>query len=574
MAEICRQFPLNKIQYACVSVDNSPLTTTTTTTDFITMHIQILLKKAINKHGWFLDNVTGTKKMDIDVVKTVEIIDLCTPDLDTDHVVLSPIVLRDTTDLNRIVERFPDIHRRLPILPWFPTNNNQDQGYPLLANIPPHQLIQKELVHRRSGASTPACTIINNDTTIPSFLREKYHLYFDDLLERLKVDISILDYNYTRLNQYMRMLAYEQIRVFNLRPNEIQRIDEKEYPVALEFFLQFDVNMFYMKTCSFRYARPRTLNEGLFCLQEPEARYELSACGNCGLCYPQYDMTYRTKKSIVEFSQAHKHTFVNGYQTILNSSASCHTRNIIYALTCPCGKFEYIGTTANTLHDRLRKHREHGNRIMHEFLIGQANILRELTRGKPTEILVKDRMKLYQHSARCPVAMQIFLDANHQYWRFVPMSLEESQRPEQQMVQSLVISDEPSHHARTRRDCEICVDAVPKPSKGYIFSNRQIMLQTQYFHKLQDKTLPNLNIDLYNATIVAVLPETSSDMFRYTIESLFITYAETNLNTVGNVLNDNPNGEQYPMNDPWFVRSSNWCQGLLRRPQPKNTQAK
>ncbi|CAF4597973.1 unnamed protein product, partial [Rotaria sp. Silwood2] len=393
--------------------------------------------------------------MDIDVVKTVEIIDLCTPDLDTDHVVLSPIVLRDTTDLNRIVERFPDIHRRLPILPWFPTNNNQDQGYPLLANIPPHQLIQKELVHRRSGASTPACTIINNDTTIPSFLREKYHLYFDDLLERLKVDISILDYNYTRLNQYMRMLAYEQIRVFNLRPNEIQRIDEKEYPVALEFFLQFDVNMFYMKTCSFRYARPRTLNEGLFCLQEPEARYELSACGNCGLCYPQYDMTYRTKKSIVEFSQAHKHTFVNGYQTILNSSASCHTRNIIYALTCPCGKFEYIGTTANTLHDRLRKHREHGNRIMHEFLIGQANILRELTRGKPTEILVKDRMKLYQHSARCPVAMQIFLDANHQYWRFVPMSLEESQRPEQQMVQSLVISDEPSHHARTRRDCEI-----------------------------------------------------------------------------------------------------------------------
>jgi hypothetical protein len=78
-----------------------------------------------------------------------------------------------------------------------------------------------------------------------------------------------------------------------------------------------------MKTCSFRCARRRTLNEGLFCLQEPEARYELMACGNCGLCYPQYNMTYRLKKSIVEFSQGHRHTFVSGYQAILNCSAVC-----------------------------------------------------------------------------------------------------------------------------------------------------------------------------------------------------------------------------------------------------------
>lgn len=76
-----------------------------------------------------------------------------------------------------------------------------------------------------------------------------------------------------------------------------------------------------MKTCVFRFARPRSMNEGLFCLQIPEARYELVACGNCGLCYPQYGMTYRTKKSVVEFSQAHKHIFVNGYQSILNCSA-------------------------------------------------------------------------------------------------------------------------------------------------------------------------------------------------------------------------------------------------------------
>ena len=52
--------------------------------------------------------------------------------------------------------------------------------------------------------------------------------------------MTILVYNYTRLNSYMKKLILEQIHVFNLRPHEIQVIDEKEYPLALEFFLQFD----------------------------------------------------------------------------------------------------------------------------------------------------------------------------------------------------------------------------------------------------------------------------------------------------------------------------------------------
>ncbi|CAF1319629.1 unnamed protein product [Rotaria sordida] len=180
-------------------------------------------------------------------------------------------------------------------------------------------------------------------------------------------------------------------------------------------------------------------------------------------------------------------------------------------------------------------------------------------------------MKLYQHSALCPVAMQIFLDANPQYWRFVPMTLEESTRPEQKMVTPYTFSEELSWTIRSEEDTKVYVDAVPKPPKGLTFSNRQIMLQTQYFHKTRDRTLPNQDTDLYDATILAVLPETCSDMFRFTIESLFITYSETNLNSIGNVLNVNQNGDHYPMNDPWLVRGSEWCPGLLRRPQPKIT---
>ncbi|CAF5136234.1 unnamed protein product [Rotaria sp. Silwood1] len=109
-----------------------------------------------------------------------------------------------------------------------------------------HQLTSTELSYRRSGAFKPACTIANSHSNMPSFLREKYNMYFGDLLERLKVDLSILDYNYTRLNKFIRMLAYEQIRAFNLQPNSIPQLEEKEYPVALEFFLQFDGNTVFL----------------------------------------------------------------------------------------------------------------------------------------------------------------------------------------------------------------------------------------------------------------------------------------------------------------------------------------
>ncbi len=67
---------------------------------------------------------------------------------------------------------------------------------------------------------------------------------------------------------------------------------------------------------------------------------------------------------------------------------------------------DYIGATTQSLHDRLKsihtnihicvlcrifrfcfyiEHREHGNRIMHEFLLGQENIIRDLPRPKSTE---------------------------------------------------------------------------------------------------------------------------------------------------------------------------------------------
>ena len=77
--------------------------------------------------------------------------------------------------------------------------------------------------------------------------------------------------------------------------------------------------------------------------------------------------------------------------------------------------------------------------------------------------------------------------------------------------------------------------------------------------------------DIESFLLHLIVPETCSNMFREIIESLFITHAETSLNTVGNVLNQDQNGDYYPLDNPWLIRGDEWCQGLVRRPQPKPT---
>jgi hypothetical protein len=41
-------------------------------------------------------------------------------------------------------------------------------------------------------------------------------------------------------------------------------------------------------------------------------------------------------------------------------------------------------------------------------------------------------MKLYQHSAHCPSALQWFLDENPEYWPFVPKKLSEAEEQDEE----------------------------------------------------------------------------------------------------------------------------------------------
>ena len=108
-----------------------------------------------------------------------------------------------------------------------------------------------------------------------------------------------------------------------------------------------------MKTCSFRGAKPRSVDEGLFCRDEPDVQYGLSPCDNCPLCVPPYPLYRRENQPIIHFNQNQKYRFHNGYQAILNCPANCQTQNILYVMTCPCGDYEYIGESSQRLWDRL-----------------------------------------------------------------------------------------------------------------------------------------------------------------------------------------------------------------------------
>ncbi|CAF4283528.1 unnamed protein product, partial [Rotaria sordida] len=150
-------------------------------------------------------------------------------------------------------------------------------------------------------------------------------------------------------------------------------LSDTEFPQLFEFFLQMDVDLFYMKTCSFRDAQPRLITEGILCLNMPDCLYTMSRCGDCNLCQQSNDINYRQQAPVL-FNRYEKHRFVNGYESILNCPATCDTKNYIYVLTCVCGQFEFISDTKFALNVRLRGHRFIGNNLIRKFLVGENNL--------------------------------------------------------------------------------------------------------------------------------------------------------------------------------------------------------
>ncbi|CAF3147160.1 unnamed protein product [Rotaria sp. Silwood2] len=305
---------------------------------------------------------------------TYDIIDLCTPVKSSSSCASSSTCMKTKEYVPRTIGTHNQA--RLSILPAFPTPIYNDHSHLLLANVP-IQFLSIEQLYRRErqqqqlfNPQSPCTLIIHNHST-PSSIRNYFEVYYQPLIDRLNVDWTILDFNYTRLDHCLKLFANERIHRLRQTPYEV-RLLEEEKSVAMEFFLQIDVDIFYMKTFSDRNIQPTAKNKGLFCTIEPEHRFIMKPCGqqNCSVCSLSNHITRRSKSS-VNFEQNGTYRFLNGYETILNAPVMCNTNGIIYVLKCPCGKYEYVGETSNNLHYTLDRHRINGNRIMHYFLIGE-----------------------------------------------------------------------------------------------------------------------------------------------------------------------------------------------------------
>lgn len=166
---------------------------------------------------------------------------------------------------------------------------------------------------------------------------------------------DILEYNFQRILSINNLITKNRIHRFSTTFQE-EYLSKDEYSIALEFFLQIDIDTFYMKTCSYRGASLETNQKlNIFLVSKPNVSYEMKQChqNSCCLCYPNYKMTYRNNQTVVYFGSNQQHYFLNGYRSILNCPATCTTRNIIYVLTCPCHQADYIGETSLSLADRL-----------------------------------------------------------------------------------------------------------------------------------------------------------------------------------------------------------------------------
>ncbi|CAF1382378.1 unnamed protein product, partial [Adineta steineri] len=440
------------------------------------------------------------------------------------------------------------------------------------------RLTSHEIVRRQRGAYTSDALsmMYNYKYSNDGFtLLEKD---VEDLATHLLVGKSIITFNADRLRGicYYFLALHESFRKNILLLNDIALeepiLNSKQMAILLEFYLQIDVDIFFMKTCWFRGAEPHAIMEGLFCgKDEPKARYKLLACGNlfCRLCHPINHWKKSQPWPVVDFNSSSMHHFLNGYTTYLNCSATCTTSNIIYTMTCPCGRYDYVDSAVETLSDAMNYHREHGNRIIHETLVGSR-----IYRASPMDPTEKEKdrankMRLYQHSARCPIALRSFLDCNPIYWCFIPQLLAYA------LAENAIHLRHTSTTTTTTTDPELdniiamgTVDNnqrivnylghVPTPPDTYAFSYRQRRNQRLFFQQFVSSSihqLPYSPLDLYQIAIIAILPDDQSIILRYIIETLFILHGETKLNMICPL-----GGDPYQRYGPPYAFI--WCNNL------------
>ena len=280
-------------------------------------------------------------------------------------------------------------HSRLNYLLSYPTKSFGTNDHLLSPNVPGLFSLKCTLV---TNLLFPSCYSLVTRLTPLEILRRQHGAYTTDALEslnnyhygnnefrlseqdarelatRLHAGMSIITFNADRLSSIADFFLglHESFRRKVLKKKDVAlkepTLNSKQMAIALEFYLQIDgtyllhcftqqyhcnfrisvVNVFYMKTCSFRGAHPSSIQadiKGLFCgKDQPQATYKLLPCGSrsCLCCYPVNHEKKSQPWLVVDFSSSSTHQFVNGYTTYLNCPAVCfqvifdsisHTKN-------------------------------------------------------------------------------------------------------------------------------------------------------------------------------------------------------------------------------------------------------
>jgi len=482
--------------------------------------------------------------------KEIEIIDLVTPQK-------QPIIIVQQNYIQRTIHYYNQ--QRLSILPAFPTTTTDTTEHLLLANVSQGQLSLQELERRQTGKYNCKFHIMDPDASATSLMVENYQVYFGSIVQPFKIDMSILDHNYMRLKHFLQLFRTARLRILPASKCSERdlHISKGEFPELFEFYLQMDVDLFYMKTCSFRDAQPRSKIEGIFCLDVPQCHYALIPCHNCKLCLTPTNNTSYQQPSVV-FNRYEKHHFINGYESILNCPATCMTKNVISVLTCLCGQAEFICETKYCLADRLDGYRTISNYLISKFLIGEKNF--QAMKFKETSVKItreKERMLVHQHFMHCSATIQQFLDKNQHYWRFVPLANDDANRENTAYRRASATTTAMSPNVQQNKDIKQFLDNIPDPPIGYKFTKRQIEKQVEFFkNNFQNESI-NEYTNLFTTAMIAVLPPDTTDLFRYIVHSLFVTHTEAKLNTLGHVLKRTMHTD---------ARHGVWCENLRRRP--------
>lgn len=212
-------------------------------------------------------------------------------------------------------------------------------------------------------------------------------------------------------------------------------------------------------------------------------------------------------------------------------------------MTCPCGEYDYVDSTNQTLSEAMAckcvcvfdlvcsphpviDHRERGNQVIHQYLTGSplnpnateyASVAASHSDRVHACVLRRFRhkwailMRLYQHSAHCPVALRTFLDCNPMYWCFIPIPWDQS--PTRDVPH-------PTNNRQPLRTVDRAqvmryLRHVPGPPTAHFFSQRQRQMQHsffEYFLSLDNEQSPYRALDLFRVKII-VVRKCSSDFY-------------------------------------------------------------